>query len=281
MRWPFFSGRKLASLLLTLSIPWTLRAESPWAVYYSNQLPLETFKPYGLLVLDSQYHPPLEPLKAQGKKLLGYISLGEVEKHRHFYPEVKAEGILLMENQYWKGSYFVDVRDARWTRRVIEELIPALLQRGFDGIFIDTMDNPSHLERIRPKAYQGMTAAAVNLLRTIRVHFPKIPIMLNRGYDLYDQGGAYVDMLLGESLYADYNFEQKTYQLVEPELYQQQLAIFQKVKSKYPKLELFSLDYWDPEDVAGIQKIYAEERKNGFRPFVSTIKLDIVVPEPQ
>lgn len=217
-------------------LPFGAQAQKPWAVYYSDQLPLEAFRPFGLLVLDSKYHPPLEPLSAQGKTLLGYISLGEVEEHRYYYGEVKAEGILLMENKFWPGSFFVDVRDPRWARRVLEELIPRLLQRGFDGIFIDTMDNPPHLEREDPKKYRGMTDAAVNLLRSIRRHFPNIPIMLNRGYDLYDQGGAYVDMLLGESVYADYDFEEKTYQLVEPRLYKIWSSLIVETKGRNPFL---------------------------------------------
>lgn len=270
----------LAFLGLLFS-PAPLQAERPWVVYYSDKAPLEAFEPFDLLVLDSKYHPPLEPLRAQGKTLLGYISLGEAEKHRHFYGEVKAEGILLMENKYWPGSYFVDLRDPRWARRVLEDLIPHILQKGFDGIFIDTMDNPPHLERLDPKKFKGMTKAAVNLLRSIRQHFPDIPIMLNRGYDLYDQGGAYVDMLLGESVYADYDFENKTNQLVEPKLYQRQVEILQQAKAKHPHLELYSLDYWDPDDRAGIARIYAEQRKNGFHPYVSTIKLDQIISRPK
>ena len=256
-------------------------ASPKWAVTYSDQPTLEELDPYSLLVLDSHYHPSLETLKTQKKLLLGYLSLGEVEKDRPYYNEVRAEGILLMENRNWKGSYFVDVRAPRWVRRVIEDLIPAILHQGFDGLFLDTMDNPGHLERTDPAAYKGMTQAAVNLLLAIRTHYPNLPVMLNRGYDLYEQGGGYVDMVLGESVFGDYDFSTQTYRLVPKALYQEQLRILKDAQKRYPKLQVYTLDYWDPKDREGIKRIYQEQRNNGFNPYVSTIALDKVIPEPR
>ena len=271
----------LLFLLLFLGLRPGLGATPRWAVTYSDQPSLEELAPYSLLVLDSHYHPALETLKNQKKLLLGYLSLGEVEKNRPYYQEVRAEGILLMENQNWKGSYFVDVRDPRWLRRVLEELIPAILHQGFDGLFLDTLDNPGHLERTNPTAYKGMTQGAVNLLLAIRTHYPNLPIMLNRGYDLYDQGGGYVDMVLGESVYGDYDFATKTYRLVPKALYQEQLRILKAAQKRYPRLQVYTLDYWDPKDSEGIKRIYQEQRNNGFFPYVSTIALDKIIPEPR
>ena len=252
-----------------------------WVVYYSDKETTEAFSSYRLLVLDSLYHPPLEPLKAQDKIILGYISLGEVEEHRSYFKEVKKEGILLMENKTWKGSYFVDLRDKRWARRIVEDLAQAILHQGFDGLFLDTLDNPGYLEDTNPNRFKGMRAAAVNLLRTLREHYPNIPIMLNRAYDLYPDGGQYVDMILGESVFADYNFETKKYGLVKTELYLQQVDILKKAKTQFPHLQIYTLDYWNPEDPKGIKRIYTEQRKNGFMPYVATIQLNQLVPEPR
>src|SRR4051794_26351776 len=56
-----------------------------FAVYYSDRAPVEQFGHYQLLVLDSRSPPPLQPLAEEGKLLLGYISLGEVEKTSPYY----------------------------------------------------------------------------------------------------------------------------------------------------------------------------------------------------
>ena len=41
-----------------------------------------------------------------------------------------------------------------------------------------------------------------------------------------------------------------------------------------------SLDYWDPQDTEGIGRIYEEQRKNGFFPYVATIDLKQIIREP-
>jgi uncharacterized protein (TIGR01370 family) len=231
-------------------------------------------------VLDSETHPSLAELKDQGKVLLGYISLGEVESYRAWFGDVSRQGLLLAENPYWKGSYFVDLRDPKWTKRVIEEIVPSILFEGFDGLFLDTLDNPIHLERIEPEKYAGMTAAAARLVRALRLHYPTIPIMLNRAYPLLPEVEDAIDMALGESVYADYDFETGTYGLVDPETYRLQVEFLTAARARRPELRVMTLDYWDPEDTEGIRHIYEVERANGFEPYVATIELDRIVPRP-
>ena len=87
-------------------------------------------------------------------------------------------------------------------------------------------------------------------------------------------------MELGESVYADYDFETKKYGLVEPKLYKRQVKILKDAKEKNPKLEIYTLDYWNPDDEDGIKNIYSEQRKNGFSPYVATIDLKKIIKEP-
>lgn len=250
----------------------------PWAVYYAAELPPSAFYPYDLVVFESDRHPPLEPLVDRGKKVVGYLSLGEVNETRPYFAEVKAESLLLGENENWKGSYFVDVRDPRWMKRVVEELVPQILRRGFHGIFIDTLDNPGHLQRLDPKANAGMVEAAARLVRTIRRNFPRMTIILNRGYDLLPAVERDIDMVLGESVYADYDFEAKRYGKVDEPTYRQQVEILQGAARRQPRLRILTLDYWDPSDAAGIAEIYRVQAENGFSPYVATVELDRLVP---
>jgi uncharacterized protein (TIGR01370 family) len=252
----------------------------PWVVYYSNQLPVRAFDPYRLVVLDSQHHPSVRALADRGKMVLGYISLGEVEQHRDWFAEVKAEGLLLMENKSWPGSYFVDVRDPRWTRRVIEELVPRILRHGFHGLFLDTLDNPPHLERSDPEKYRGMTAAAAALVRALRLHYPNIRLMMNRGYELLPEVGGHIDYELGESVFADYDFDAKTYRRVPEEEYRHQVELLQQARRAHPGLVVYTLDYWNPDDREGIAQIYRVQRANGFIPQVSVVELDRIIEEP-
>ncbi|MEQ8695550.1 MAG: endo alpha-1,4 polygalactosaminidase [Bauldia litoralis] len=251
-----------------------------WVVIYTDKVSLDALFPFETIVLDSRYHPRLRPLIDRNKQLLGYISLGEVEKFRPHYKVMEQQGMLLGTNKNWPDSRFVDVRDPRWTRRVIEELVPALLHKGFNGIFLDTLDNPAQLERDDPVKYKGMTEAAVRLVKKIRQHFPRIVIMMNRGYEILPRVAKDIDIVLGESVYADYNFKTKTYQRVSKPTYELQVKWLKAAKARAPGLRIFTLDYWRADDPKGIERIYRAQRRNGFDPYVATIKLTRVIPEP-
>lgn len=255
-------------------------ADLPWAVYYSDQAPVEAFYGFELLILDSSSHPPLQPLASRGTTLLGYLSLGEVAGHTPYFSEVKAEGLLLQENKNWRGSHLVDVRDSRWSKRVVEQLIPAILRQGFHGVFLDTLDDPPYLENTDPDKFRGMTAAAADLVKEIRFRYPHIKIALNRGYDLLPSVEPYIDVIMGESVYSDYDFEKKTYHLVPEDLYREQVHILRAAKERKPSLTILTLDYWNPSDRRKIAQIYRDQRANGFRPYVATIELNRIVREP-
>ncbi len=258
-----------------------IRADVRWVVYYSDKAAPADFDAYTFLVLDRDYHPDISSLTQQGKILLGYLSLGEAERHRDYFDEVKNGGLLLGENPHWRGSYTIDIRERRWTERIISRLIPALLRRGFDGVFLDTVDSPLHLERQYPRRYRGMSDAAVRLVRAIRRNYPQIKIMLNRGYEILPRVASDIDIVLGESVYTGYDFEKKIYQRVPQADYRRQVAWLKQAAGKNPALKVLTLDYWNPDDPEGIAAIYRIQRANGFVPYVATITLDRIIPEPR
>ena len=269
-----------ALLLGVLAVSVPASAEVRWAVYYAERATAQDFRNQTVLVFDSDRHPALPPLRGAGKVLLGYLSLGEVASSRAYFPAVRAEGILLQENENWKGSFFVDVRDSRWAKRVLDELVPSILSRGFTGVFLDTLDNPGHLERLDAAKYRGMRAAAVELVKSIRRRYPTIKVMMNRGYDLLPEVEGDLTYVLGESVFATYDFQRKRYVLVPKPLYEEQVRLLNAARRRRPNLEVLTLDYWNPDDKDGIARIYAEQRKNGFSPYVATIELDRLVGEP-
>jgi uncharacterized protein (TIGR01370 family) len=278
MAWRFVL--RLVALLL-IALPGTGSGRRRWVAYYSDQAPVEDFRDYGLVVFDSDRQPPLAPLATPGRILLGYLSLGEIADGRAYFQEVKQEGLLIKESPTWPGSHSVDVRDPRWRRRVIEQLVPGILARGFQGVFLDTLDNPVEIERRDPKTYRGMAAAAAELIKALRQAFPTITIMMNRGYGLLPDVAGSIDIVLGESVYSTYDFERKTYRLVPTEGYREQVRLLKEAKQRHQGLRICSLDYWDPIDLKGIRRIYREERANGFEPYVATIGLDRIVEEPR
>lgn len=258
----------------------TMGPVDPWIVYYRAEERPSAFRDYRLVVFDADRHPPLASLKARDRSLLGYLSLGEVEEGRAHYRAVEAEGLLLMRNQYWQESRMVDLRDPRWRARVLDQLVPAVLAKGFDGVFLDTLDNAAHLERLEPERFRGMTAAARDLVLAMRARFPQARIMLNRAFEILPEVEQAIDIVLGEAVFATYDFEREEYGLLRDDLNRRYVDMLKAAKARRPALVVCTLDYWDPGNPEGIARIYRVQRAHGFAPYVATIALDRIVPEP-
>lgn len=257
-------------LFLSMSI-YSAQIPHPWVVYYNNLASTEDFAPYDPIVLDGETHPAIQPLLDLKKTVLGYVNIAEVEKSNSWFSDVKSHGLMLEENQDWPGSWSVNIEDSYWKKLLLHQVIPHLLSKGFTGIFLDQVDVALAL---------GKKKAAIDLIVSIRKKFPKIQLMLNRGYEILPQVGHLIDYELAETLYTIYNFQTKQYRIRTEEEYQWQLSQLKGAKAKFPRLLLFSLDYWDPTDSETIEKIYAMELKNGLRPYVTTISLNEIIPAP-
>ena len=272
--------RLILALALALIYTSPAGAGFRWAVCYSGNCAAEELYEFDLVVLDTDTRPPLGLLGRRGRDVLGYLSLGEVESNRAYFKRVKADGMLLGQNPNWPSSYYVDFRDPRWRQRVIGQLVPAILDTGFSGVFLDTLDDAAELERNHPEAYRGMSEAAADLVRGVRRAFPNIRIMVNRGYGLLPGIAPFIDILAGESVYTTYDADHKRYIRVPEAEYEQQVRWLKQARSINPKLRICSLDYWDPEGRNEIRRIYQVERANGFAPYVATRELDRIVRGP-
>lgn len=251
-----------------------------WIVYYSNKAAISQFAPYQVVVLDSRYYPPLPPLAKAGKRLIGYLSLGEASQDYSYFAELQGQGLLIRPSEIWKGNQYIDIRDVRWHERVCSQIIPDILQKGFHGLFLDTLDSPLHIESEPSGRYKGMADSAAKLLQRIRREFPAITLVVNRAYSLLSRDDIDVDIWVGESVFSTYDFAKKEYQLVDSAAYRLQLEWLQSAVRRRPRLKVFTLDYWNADDAEGLSRIYRTQRANGFCPYVSTIDLTAIVREP-
>lgn len=256
------------------------RQES-WVVYYGSSLPAEDFLSYDLVVFDSRNHPSLRPLQNQDKTLLGYLSIGEAENYRSDFDTIKELGVLLHENKHWPGHYIVDIRDPKWAKYLIEEKIPEILHRRFDGVMLDTLDSPLYLEEEDPVKYKGMREGAIKLIHALRMHYPDMKIMLNRGFQALPDIAKQIDMVLAESTMVDSHTDAKNPTFFAENIYEESLKTLWDAQKTAPGLKVYSLDYWIPEDIGPVKKIYSTQRRNGFIPYVSTPDLQKIFAEPR
>ena len=124
-------------------------------------------------------------------------------------------------------------------------------------MFLDTIDDAPWLETSANSPLPGITAAAVALVQQIRLSFPNRRLMLNCGFDLLPKLERDVDMVLAESiLTTSVGGERKPIRL-PAESYYGRVKELQSAQARQTSLKLYSLDYWDPTDLAGIRDIYA------------------------
>ncbi len=211
--------------------------------------------------------------------ILGYVSIAEVHSGRPFYSRLRSKGVLGAPNPAWPDAYFVDVRSDVWRNLLLNEIIPSILKNGYQGIFLDTLDSAEALERQDPVKFKGMIAAAADLVRAIRAAFPSIIIMVNRGYAILPQIPGEFDYLLGESVRTTFNPQTGAYFRRTEQDIEWQRARMLEARDRDPSLQLFSLDYWNPKDRAGLAALYAEARADGFVPYIATPDLTQIVPE--
>lgn len=251
-----------------------------WAVDYGARTDPSHARQYDLLVLEPDHARPLAPLRRPGALAIGYISLGEVEKRRPFAAALANAGALLAANPHWPDARYADLRHPRWRAEVLDRLVPTIMARGYNGIFIDTLDNAEAMERADPIGRAGMIDAAASLVRAIHERFPAAIIVINRGYALLPQVADAIDGVLGEAMATRWNFATRGYDRLSDTDWQWQAERLRAAKAKNPALALLTLDYWDPADAAGVRALYTRERAAGFVPYVSVLALDRILPEP-
>jgi uncharacterized protein (TIGR01370 family) len=249
-------------------------------VYYAASARIAEFAGCRWAILDSELHPPLAPLHAQGCETFGYLSIGEVDSARPWFAEAAASpGLLLEPNPDWPDARRVDLRHPAWEALLLDRLVPRIAEQGFAGLFLDTADSAELLEQRDPARHAGMVAAAARLLHRMQARFPALKLVLNRGYQVQPLAGAVLHGVLAESVYGGYDFARRRYRAQSPADVRWQLDRLAALKARFPDLLVFTLDYLDPRDRAGRARIYAAQRAAGFIPYVATIDLHRIIPE--
>lgn len=252
-----------------------------FGVYYGQRF-LPELSSFDVLILDEFIHPDLPRIREGAsvrQTLFGYVSVCELGAGRSYNAAVR-EAKLVLPQLSERGYEMIDIRRPEWQRMVVEEIVPRILEEGFDGIFLDTLDDAVWLEDLDKNAYAGTRDAAVALVHAIRARFPGHPIMMNCGFELLAAVGGDIDMFLAEDLLSAWEgpgFKPRLRGHVEAN---KELKMIAAARQQHEKLAIYSLDYWDPKDQAGIAQLYGIERSNGFTPYVATPALTEIVGEP-
>ena len=98
------------------------------------------------------------------KIVIAYLSIGEAEKYRYYWdPEAD---YLLEENPDWPGCWYVDYTHPEWQEIIMNDYIPMIQRKGFDGLYLDTVET-YHIEENYPQCTKN---AMIEFVTAIAEH---------------------------------------------------------------------------------------------------------------
>jgi len=249
-----------------------VRAVSEFYVDYSDTPSPSALEAYPLSIIHHTARVDLSAPHAMGHKVLAYMSLCELPPDVPYRDQALGMKVpLLGKNPIWKGDY-VDVSSPAWHGFILDHLAPEVVQKGFDGFFLDTADSLEELVKIKPAREAQLREGLISLIRDLRKKYPGKQIILNRGFSIFKEVLPSVDGILVESLFQTYDFGEKKYRPVSKE---DRAWIMEKLQPAIAaKKSIYVLDYVDPKDEATAAATAAQIRAAGFAAFISTPQLD-------
>jgi len=248
-----------------------------WAIvldYDEDNHPIskEALQSFDMVVLDPDNSPEIASLKKNQPIRISYISIGEAENYRDYWDKIKDESWVLDENPDWEGNFFVDVRDPEWRKLLIEDVIPKIVNKGFQGLFLDTLDTAIYLEEKFPKKYAGSLEAMAALVGDIHQTFPKLMLLSNNGFDILGKIASYLSGLVVEDINIMIDFENDSYKPVTPEDRAYKIGILRPLMADYG-LSVFNIDYVPQSNQKLIRQVRRDSKRLGFKPYAAEANL--------
>ncbi|RNC85453.1 MAG: hypothetical protein ED557_01375 [Balneola sp.] len=237
---------------------------SAFGVSYAKITP-EQVEGYSMVIIESDFYSKAEiaQMKSKGTKVLAYISLGEVDTNRWYYPKLM-EGGFLGKNKNW-GSSFLNLEDSLTRSILIDQVLPELTKKGVDGIFMDTIDSVSPYT-----SRSSLASYMVEMIREIRKRNPDLLLVQNAGLFLLEDTSEYIDGVLMEDIASGYNFEQGEYFVKDDISYHERLSLLRSYSTRFD-LPFLVLDF--AIEAAAINKVQSRLDTLGMPYFISNIEL--------
>lgn len=259
-------------ILFTFTLLISLQAQAfNAAFFYGSPYPHE-LGIYDAVVIEAD-HADFATVPANlQEKLYAYTSLGEVGAEKPYASSVPVEA-KVTRNPAW-SSDVMNQDSPVWRAFYIDKIIAPLWQRGFRGIFIDTLDS-YQLAAKTPQQKVIQENGMVETLRQVRQRFPGIRIILNRGFEIMPQVHGWLTAVAAESLFQGWDNSTHSFVPVTGSNREWLLTHLDKIKNDY-HLPVIVIDYDAPKNRNGARDIAKKIRVAGFIPWVSNPELDMI-----
>lgn len=232
---------------------------------------------FGLVVVDGEEASAaeVEALRARGTLVLGYLSVGTIERWRSWFAQVKRYRLGKWAD--WKDEWYADVSRAGLRREIEESIAPAILGKGFDGLFLDNVDmieTPNH------RGQRSGMQALVNGLAGLTHDEGRLLFAQNGAWGLQKLGLAdAIDGWNREDVTWTYDFDRHRYVHNPPREVKAALAELRDFAAR--GLIVSATDYTRAGDEAARRESVANACSAGALPYVGDINLTASrLPDP-
>ena len=233
---------------------------------------------HNVIILDpaSSVNPAERP--AQGQIYLAYIPAVEVIPNT---PPAKAATSRSLptigKNNSW-GSLLLDITAPQWQSYLLDDLIAPALARGYDGVFLDTLDSVEKFSSLAPSKAKLAKQAVSALIQKLHQTHPEATVILNRGWEWALERPSAIDGVLIENLFQGWDPTTKEYHAQSAQDIQWLIPRIKRLQAKH--LTVFILDYVSPQEKDLADKTAKRISDLGCVPFISTPDLQGVTLAP-
>lgn len=150
----------------------------------------------------------IKQAQKNGTLIYGYINAMEADKwNLAFYSQLKEEDFYKDERgekMYFSewDSYLMDMTSEHYQALLLEEIQKQIVQKGLDGVFLDTVGN---IESYLPEKEQGVqNEAMLAFIKNIKQQYNDLSIAQNWGFQtLVDYTAPYIDFVMWENFSYD------------------------------------------------------------------------------
>jgi uncharacterized protein (TIGR01370 family) len=223
-----------------------------------------------MVVLSGDPRIPIQDFPASTIRL-AYLSVGEADTRRPYWPAIQGQPFLVEPNPNWSGVR-VDVRDPRWQDILLTEELPPLIARGYDGVMLDTIDTVPYLETKDPARFAGSRQALRDCVRRLREAYPHAVLIAN-GSDALVDVAPFVDGFVVEGVFALYDPGRKAYRETTDVERNWKLGAIARAQAVGPR-PVFTIEYADVGDTGLASWAAQESFRHGFNPYVGVRDLN-------
>lgn len=234
--------------------------------YYGDEAPIGTLYAYDWLVLqpDNVGDARLEILRRGGTRPLAYLGVDEMSRDHQLLMDIPAEW-RIGDNPAW-NSIVLDLRNPEVRQFLLDNLVAPAMNRGFQGVFLDTLDS-HRLTEAGNRQPEAFAEAQASFIASIRETFPSSTIVTNRGFHLPESIHSTIDGLAFESYRSSYHVTRGSYGPVPDSDRQWLDAQLAHWRQEHPEMPLVAIDYTaTPEEATAVAD---RLRQDGFIPYVS------------